>query len=151
MRNPDELLEKLKFYDSRITGSTVIRTLPFLDGELLILECGCSGGTPKTLYYYPNTDKLFPSVDEVVIYQSSKSKKRQKIDLLYIGFVPGFIAIVITTTIVYIALINTERNSEYEIPDILSNTLATIIGFYFGSQLRPPAGVREHGTGNDED
>lgn len=47
--------------------------------------------------------------------------------------IAGFIAIAITAAIIYIIIFNTQRNIEYKIPEILSNALATILGFYFGS------------------
>lgn len=135
MNNTDELLTKVKdinqnFVKFRQSGTST----PFLAGELLTLECEDSDGHKETIYCYLSNGryKLFLSLDAVLTYQ--KSKQRPKINL-NINFVAGFIAIMITTTICYISWVNTERNIEFKIPEILSNALATIIGFYFGSQI----------------
>ena len=58
--------------------------------------------------------------------------------------VAAIIAMVITVTICAIVVISLQTGSSIDIPDILSNALTTILGFYFGSQgqqrsTTPPA------------
>lgn len=55
--------------------------------------------------------------------------------LFSFGAIAGIIALAMTATIIILVA----RHPDVHVPDILTNALTTILGFYFGSQVNRPA------------
>jgi hypothetical protein len=59
-------------------------------------------------------------------------------DFFQFAGISGLVAIIITITICYLAIQHGSQK-DYQIPEILKNALAIILGFYFGSAMKKPA------------
>jgi hypothetical protein len=146
MMADNEILDAVKRRHPAGTELTISRTIPgFLDGELVVVDI--TRGDQKVdenFYYvsrYPSERRSFISMDELALWigqhQSPPPRKGAGSFLTDFRVVSAIIAIVITFTICAIVLGNNFvlTGSSFDVPDILSNALTTILGFYFGSQV----------------
>ena len=150
MDNSEEALNEIKKRNPSNREVKISRTIPsFLDGELFVANLTTQDS--KELigenYYYKsqfNRDsRSFTSMDELALWisqvhnNSNRPVFLKRSPLGNFKMVSALIAILITITICVIVLVpffgDVERAAA--VPDILSNALTVILGFYFGSQV----------------
>ena len=127
----------------------ISRTIPnFLGGELALVDVVKDNQVIGENYVYAGTffrpTLGFLSLDELAnwVTKDVRNDIRPRSNstsifsrLASIDIVPSIIAIIVTITICSIVFFNIYiQSSSIEIPDILSNALTMILGFYFGSQ-----------------
>lgn len=129
-------------HDSDVTlrlGNTVPE---FLGGELTRVDVrrGESVLPPSYAYVlYGQVEETYTSVDELARWVDTQSRARStnRPTIWRFVTVPAIIALVITFTICAIVLVNLFSNRDgFSIPEILSNALTIILGFYFGSEVQ---------------
>jgi len=110
----------------------------FRDGELAIVSFSTPLGLQETFIYIDGDDtEVYTRTEELVraaILKRNRSSLMQDFGLdkvLDIGGIAGFIAIIIALTICGSFI----QNPSQEVPDVLSNALTVILGFYFGSKV----------------
>jgi hypothetical protein len=86
------------------------------------------------VYVTGDLEKVFGDYEDIVEYavdHPAEPKTAVELFLDY-GGIAGLIAVIIAVTIAFIVLRNP---SDVKIPDVLSNALTTILGFYFGTKV----------------
>ena len=137
---------------------TVSYTTPnFLRGELVAVDVHRGEEIVGTSFAYvvgTEVVETYTSVAELARWVSNRYRDAESASgfasrpALTFETVAATIAMVITVTICAIVVISLQTGSSIDIPDILSNALTIILGFYFGSQVQqrsttvPPEGAR---------
>ena len=118
----------------------VLSVVPkFLDGTLYIIGfrnadggnfenyAYVSGGEDEEVHVYRNTVQLSNAV--------SINQRRETLaeKILTLGGIAGGLALVITVTICYLTVVT---KGEVKFPEVLSNALTMILGFYFGTKAQ---------------
>jgi hypothetical protein len=140
-----EILDAVRRRNPPDTEFRISRTIPgFLDGDLVVVELDRGGQRLGENFYYaarfPDERRSFASMDELALWIGQRQAGPRSGRLSFLTdfrVVSAMIAIVITLTICSIILagVISSRPDRIAIPDILSNALTTILGFYFGSQV----------------
>ncbi len=150
MTNEATILDALRRRNAPGTEFRLSRTIPgFLEGELVVVDIMQDSKAIGENYYYdsdsPAESRSFKSMDELVLWLGQRKPDGQRVGgafsaLSRFEVVSAVIAILITLAICFIILSNVIYHGksgqlQIEIPDILSNALTIILGFYFGSQV----------------
>jgi hypothetical protein len=103
------------------------------NGRLIFVTWTSKGGQiyDNYIFLYKGTMHHFHNMKDAARYIDLTEKRRYRTNSALLDFlsVPAAIAILITITICYSEII------KVDIPQILSNSLATILGFYFGTKV----------------
>ena len=145
------ILDAIRRRNPPNTEFRISRTIPgFLDGELVVIELSRdTQNLGENFYYaarYPPDNRSFTSMDELALWIGQRQGDTPRIGRLSFltdfRVVSALIAIVILFTICVIILSGLfSYGGDRKIPDILSNALTTILGFYFGSQVARSRGA----------
>jgi len=148
MANENDILDAIKRRNAPGTELRLSRTIPgFLDGALVVADIMQDGKQIAENYYYDsrffNQSRSFTSMDELVLWIGQQRPEVLSSAggmfswLSRFEVVSALIAMLITLTICTIVLLGFLRTGEValRVPDILSNGLTVILGFYFGSQV----------------
>jgi hypothetical protein len=146
MAEDDKILEALKRRNPPGTELTVSRRIPgFLDGDLVVADVIRNGEKIDENFYYSNRsndaalERSFTSMDELALWigqQGAYRPDRRTSLLMDFRIVSAVIAIFITITLcIVIGYNQIWMQTSPDVPDVLSNALTTILGFYFGSQV----------------
>ncbi|GAB3216216.1 hypothetical protein [Pseudaeromonas pectinilytica] len=124
-RNPDHM----EFF----VGSVIPR---YLHGTLYMIGFKDSQGIAWENYaFVPDEDgpvQIYRNTIQLAHAVSINSRQSSFMErILNIGGMSGAIAVAITATICYLTLTG---KGEIKIPDVLSNALTMVLGFYFGSK-----------------
>jgi hypothetical protein len=148
MANENDILDAIKRRNAPGTEVRLSRTIPgFLDGALVVADIMQDGKQIAENYYYDSRfftqSRSFTSMDELVLWIGQQRPEVLSSPggsfswLSRFEVVSALIAMLITLTICTIVLLGFFRTGEValRVPDILSNALTVILGFYFGSQV----------------
>jgi hypothetical protein len=120
------------------TEFEVTHTRPeFLDGILVFIQFYDEDEADDENYVYitDSDTHLMTDYEEVAAlvaqHRPASSSHRLLRELMHVGGIAGFVAVLITITICYMLAFKDAK----EIPQILSGALTTILGFYFGSKV----------------
>jgi hypothetical protein len=115
----------------------------FLDGDLVIVGFKCDGREIAHYVYVTEEDVVvYASAEEMARASNQRRERRSYLtmfgldEVLNVGGIAGLIALLIAVTLCYIVV----KHPETKIPDILSNALTVILGFYFGSKIKGRSG-----------
>jgi hypothetical protein len=104
---------------------------PWHHGSLCVVEFVQEGPQSSRwtnyVYFAEGEPRVFLDSKDAFRYVARTSHESILWRVLQIGGIAGIIAIIITLTICYLAIIN-----RSPIPEVLINALTTILGFYFG-------------------
>ncbi len=112
------------------TGHRVVDALEFLDGTLRIVAY-FDDDKDEECYIFTDAagrSRLLSDVTEIALHLGKQQQTLLERILASVG-VPGFLAVFITLTIIYLTIMNRD------IPEALTHSLATILGFYFGTKV----------------
>ena len=147
-----EILEAVRKRNSPESEVRISRTIPgFLNGELIVVDVYRNDQKiGENFYYsahYPEDRRSFTSMDELALWMGQHELSSRRSGPLSVlsdfRIVSGLIAILITLTIITLIIVAVIRGWAIEVPDILSNALTIILGFYFGSQVAKTKGADE--------
>jgi hypothetical protein len=106
-----------------------------LDGWLVTVSGDKSDGSNQDVFVLVRNDnaEIYYDLEEFAKAASKVEPKGQTFSERVVRQVgmPGLLALIITLAIIYIVIFRTEK----DVPAILANSLATIIGFYFGAKV----------------
>ena len=110
----------------------------FLEGELIVVGFK-KDGLPHQNYVYIGSGQtvVYGSAEEMARASTLKREKKGDLflfglnDVLEAGGIAGVIALLIAATLCYVVV----KHPDTEIPEVLSNALSVILGFYFGSKV----------------
>jgi hypothetical protein len=136
----------------QLDTARIFETRPFLLGSISRVNFKRQDGSEKTIYtWVPEMDpktgratgtiETFNNLDELIPFVSrAPDRKNGFLSIISpVDIIAGLIAILMTITLVFIAIHNAVYDDKGEVPPILSNGIATVLGFYFG---RAAAGVK---------
>jgi hypothetical protein len=131
-----KIVEAVKMKRLGATEFSIINVIPkFLDGNLYTVGfTGADGGKYENyVHVYDDNVSVYANVYDL-LQAIGKSRPPKSIldSILEPRGVSGIIAVLLTITICFNALL------KRDIPQILGNALAIILGFYFGAQLPKP-------------
>ena len=112
------------------TGHRVVDALEFLDGTLRIVAY-FDDNKDEECYIFTNAagrSRLLSDVTEIALHLGKPQHTLLERILASVG-VPGFLAVVITLTILYLTV------SSKQVPEVLAHSLTAILGFYFGTKV----------------
>ena len=130
--NPDHkaiALVKQSYTES--TGHRVVDTLEFLDGALRIIAYFDDGNDEECYVFTGGNGKsrLLSDVTEIALHLGKPQPTTLIERILASVGVPGFLAVIITIAILYLAV------TSRQIPEVLGHSLTAILGFYFGTKF----------------
>jgi len=143
-----EIIDVVKSQYPEGVQLTIIRIIPeFLRGRLLVLSVKDTLGSVAENYFYLSSlsfeSRPFSSLAEFAAWVNKQprvvvvTEQRGTLAVLTrVETIAGILALLIMLMICAIVLTNIPAGrDEIKIPGILTNSLTTILGFYFGSQV----------------
>ena len=136
----ERALDAVRKRNPEHTNFFVISVVPrFLDGTLYVVGFPSVGaGGFENYAYVPDRENeevhVYRNVAQLTNAVSIQQRRDTIIDkIVSLGSVTGILAIGITATICYMAL---QLKSDFKVPEVLSNALTMILGFYFGTKTQ---------------
>lgn len=132
MEERDKAIEEVKKINPKAIDFHIVNVhSDFMDGNLYVVGFEDEGSTYHNYVHIDEHGAHLSKNEALLISMVSKKYKRVSI-LDSLGGVAGIIGLAITGAIIYLLI----ENPRYEIPQVLSAALTTILGFYFGSQVK---------------
>ncbi len=158
--DPEEqaVIEAIRRRHPRDRAFAIARTIPGVkDGHVAVIDVIQNGQKVAENYAFidnfSRVQSTFLSIDDLLEWSAQQSRPSDVVPAPESIFIRLFntvnaaatIAILITLTICVSVYIDVARNTRVEIPEVLSNALATILGFYFGSRVQKLESERQTG------
>jgi hypothetical protein len=136
----EKIIEALRRRHRPDRTFTISRTIPkFFSGELVVADVTMNGAPLGENYVYISGGQIgetFLSMDDAFAWAGSRSARET---FQNVAIISGIIALMITVTICIIVVVplitGGAKGADIHVPEILSNALTIILGFYFGSQV----------------
>jgi hypothetical protein len=135
--NPEErAIEAAKKRNDNHSAFSVATIVPrYLQGALYtIVFKDAQGKGFENYVYVPDNGEIevYRNINQLAHAVSIHARSASLMEkVLTFGGMPGAIALIITATICYLTMFR----ADVKIPDVLSNALTMVLGFYFGSKV----------------
>ena len=130
--NPDQkAIALVKKSYTASTGHRVVEALEFLDGTLRIVAYDDESKDEECYIFTDGNGKsrLLSDVTEIALHLGKTQHPTIIERILASVGVPGFLAVFITITILYLSI------TSRAVPEVLAHSLTAILGFYFGTKV----------------